>query len=323
MIKDLLEILSWQRGAGTKSEQQFVDLHIASIPNIEKDDYGNYHLMIGDQPNVMWSCHTDTVTRREGRQNVKWMSKGLLGLQNGKAGQCLGADDGGGIWLMKEMIKAGKEGYYVFHRDEECGGLGSSWLSKNAFYFPDTLTMAIAMDRAGTQDVITHQGFERCCSDEFARSLAAQLGKGWVPDDSGVFTDTANYTSLIPECTNLSIGYEHNHGPRETLNTDHLQRLRDSLLALKVSDLVVKRDPTVNEYADGMAGYARYLDDDFWENDPNRFPALTVVKQKEDFADIVRKHPGVAARLLEELGVEFAEFRAHVFAFTGQVYDDN
>src|ERR1041384_2528881 len=189
-VKDLIDILTWQRGPGTKSEATFVMQKIATIPGIQVDGYGNYHLQVGEaDPLILWSCHTDTVTRREGRQNVKWIDKDTLALNNGVPGQCLGADDGAGIWLMLEMIKANKPGYYVFHRDEEIGGLGSSYLKANPQYFPPSLQIAIAMDRSGTGDVITHQGFSRCCSDDFARSLAAQLGGNFRPDDTGVFTD--------------------------------------------------------------------------------------------------------------------------------------
>jgi hypothetical protein len=348
-VRDLIDILTWQRASGTASEATFVAQKIATLPGIKTDGYGNYHLQVGDEdPIVMWSCHTDTVTRFSGRQNVKWVEKGILGLNNPKPGQCLGADDGAGLWMMLEMIKAGKPGYYVFHRDEEVGGLGSSYLQQNPQYFPPTLKIAIAFDRAGTKDVITHQAFSRCCSTEFAESLAAQLGMGYVPDDTGVFTDTANYTTLIAECTNLSVGYEHQHGIRETLDVEHIQKLLKVILELDVSKLTIKRDPSVIDdndmwseygggyskyssggYGHGGGGYRPYDCDveDRWQDPADNYEAggddlpKTFGKRGPDYGDMVRNHPGIAARLLEELGVEAAEFRAHVFAFSGQLYD--
>ena len=321
-VRDLLDILSWQRGAGTRSHATFVHQKIATIPGIQQDGYGNYHLQVGDEdPIILWSCHTDTVTKNEGRQNVKWIAKDVLGLNNGRPGQCLGADDGAGIWLMLEMIAAGKPGYYVFHADEEIGGLGSSYLKDNPQYFPPTLKIAIAMDRSGTSDVITHQGFSRCCSDAFARSLAAQLGGTFRPDDTGVFTDTANYTGLIAECTNLSVGYESNHGPREVLDVAHLKALREALINLDQSKLVIEREP--GEEDDMWSNYSggHY----YYPSSPNMGGydngGTPPFHPKVDYADIVRNHPGIAARLLEELGVEVAEFRAHVFAFSGQLYE--
>lgn len=335
-MKDLIEILTWCRGAGTRSEAEFVRRYIATINGIWPDEYGNYHLTLGgEDARILWSCHTDTVTRKEGRQNVKWLGKGLLGLHNPQIGQCLGADDGAGLWIMLELIKHNKPGHYVFHRDEEIGGLGSSWIAKNAYVIPDTIMAAIAMDRCGTQDIITHQGWQRTASNEFAKSLQAQLPAGMVPDDTGVFTDTANYTDLIGECTNLACGYERNHGPQETLDTKYLMRLRDALLELDTSKLEYVRQPGELEYggwsdyghgyygsgsgtvADGVTRtrYPSLVEEDWDEVDENTPPFDDIMS----FEDMVRECPGVASRLMDELGVTREEFRAHVFALTGRL----
>src|SRR5271165_4530176 len=129
---------------------------------------------------------------------------------------------------MLEMIAAGVEGTYVFHRAEERGGLGSYHVS---IYEPELLEgieVAIAFDRKGTSSVITHQLGERCCSERFARGLAAQLAPlPYQADATGVFTDTANYMYQVSECTNISVGYYNEHGPRETLDLVHLKALRD------------------------------------------------------------------------------------------------
>lgn len=327
-MKDLIEILSWCRGAHTNSEKQFVKEHIATIDGIWPDEYGNYHLTLGANPRILWSCHTDTVTRKEGRQNVRWLGKGILGLQNGKSGMCLGADDGGGVWIMKQMIAAGKPGHYVFHRDEEIGGLGSTWISNNPYVLPDTIQAAIAMDRAGTKDIITHQMWQRGCSDTFARSLGKMLPDGMVGDDSGVFTDTANYFDLIGECTNLSIGYEHNHGPEETLDTNHLRRLRDALMELDVNKLEFEREPGEVEYGGYSSqswypGTAQSFHDDIpWDNDNDGYEPMNLQKAEKDimsYHDMVGLEPDIAARLLSELGVTREEFRAHVFALRGRI----
>lgn len=346
-MKDLIEILTWCRGAGTNSERDFVSEHIASIPGIWPDEYGNYHLTIGT-PTILWSCHTDTVTRKEGKQNVKWLGKGILGLNNAQQGQCLGADDGAGLWIMLELIKAEKPGHYVFHRDEEIGGLGSSWISKNLHVLPAGLKAAIAMDRCGTNDIITHQMGMRTASDDFANSLADQLPQGMRRDEGGVFTDTANYTDVIGECTNLACGYERNHGPNETLDTKHLRNLRDALLALDETKLVFKREPGEYDYSDygygygyghGMGSYpsssvtttsdsryadpawSEYMDDEDLNtyHGENTAPFDGGGERTLSMSDMVSEAPAVAARLIEELGVSKDEFRAHVFALTGRL----
>ena len=100
---------------------------------------------------------------------------------------------------------------------------------------------AIAFDRRGTGDVITHQCRVRTCSMDFAQALAAQLGLGFAPCAEGVFTDTAHYAGLIPECTNLSIGYEHAHTGMEYQDYGFLEYLLPALLRVEWAALPVAR----------------------------------------------------------------------------------
>ena len=44
--------------------------------------------------------------------------------------ECLGGDDGTGVWLMTKLIEAGVPGRYIFHRAEEVGGRGSGWIER-------------------------------------------------------------------------------------------------------------------------------------------------------------------------------------------------
>jgi len=66
-------------------------------------------------------------------------------------------------------------------------------------------------------------------------------------DDSGVYTDTAEFVDNIPECTNISIGYYSEHGEREHLDVNHLQRLAAAVLKFDWDALPVERDPKVKE----------------------------------------------------------------------------
>lgn len=58
------------------------------------------------------------------------------------------------------------------------------------------IDIAIALDRRGYNSVITYQT-TRGCSESFASELAARLGGYFEPDDTGLFTDTDNYTHLV------------------------------------------------------------------------------------------------------------------------------
>ena len=109
---------------------------------------------------------------------------------------------------------------------------------------------AIAFDRKGLGDVITHQGWSRCCSDEFAQALAHALTTDtmWMlPDDTGVYTDTAEFVDLIPECTNISVGYSGAHGPQESLNVAYLERLADAATQIDWDALPTTRDPAASD----------------------------------------------------------------------------
>lgn len=239
----LFDILSLRRGCFGEGERELITKYI--IPTgATCDSYGNYYLRIGNDP-VMWSCHTDTVheASEKGRQRLL-RGADYIGLAEDDT--CLGADNGAGVWLMLEMIKAGKQGLYVFHRNEEHGGAGSRYAAMHNREKFQGIQFAIAFDRRGTDSIITHQCWQRCCSDRFARALRDHLGiAGMRLDDGGVFTDTANYVDIIPECTNLSVGFYWEHTPQETLNLMHLRKLREAILALDINELPVIRDPSV------------------------------------------------------------------------------
>lgn len=230
-IKDLIKMLSFQRPAGSWSEAEYIKQYIEPT-GAKPDKVGNYILTIGDEPSILFSSHTDTVHRKPGYQKIYYdKKKDVLHVANKSC--CLGADDTTGNWLMLAMINAGIEGKYIFHYGEEIGGIGSSHIADNTPKVLDGIKHAIAFDRMGTEDVIITQG-STCASDEFALELCDALdmkGNKWSPAH-GIFTDTANYTHLISECTNISVGYDDQHTGRETQLVKFAVKLRDKLLSI-------------------------------------------------------------------------------------------
>jgi hypothetical protein len=242
-IDVLKDMFSYCRPMGSATEAAFVAKYVASLPNAEQDEHGNWHVTVGDVP-VLWSCHTDTVHYDEGYQLVSVKRSGILGLARGeRVSNCLGADDTAGVYLMREMVLAKVPGHYVFHYGEENGCVGSRALAQYNKTFLKLFKFAIAFDRQGTSEVITHQSYGRTCSDKFAWSLAAQLGGYYKPSDRGIYTDTNEYAGIIPECTNVSVGYYHAHSPAEILDTQHLFRLLAKLKKINWKELVCDRDP--------------------------------------------------------------------------------
>jgi hypothetical protein len=282
-LSTLCEMLTYRRVSGSVTESKFIRRWIVPL-GAKPDAFGNYILRIGDSP-VLFSCHTDSVHRTAGRQRLQLHNgvitvrhprlqpgddkpvKNVYTLASGikyettsypnlaKRRQCLGADDAAGCWLMCEMAKAGVPGLYVWHRQEESGGVGSSWIADNGRDMLTGIKAAIAFDRRGRTDVITHQAGGRCASDLFAESLAGQLPPGFRPCSGGVFTDTANYTGLIGECTNISVGYDHEHQATECLDLRHAIEVRNAMVTFDASKLEYSRKPGERD----LSGYARYF----------------------------------------------------------------
>ncbi len=253
----LQSMLSYGRPALSVTERLFINRFIAPLPGAYEDPYRNWHVVIGDSP-IVWSCHTDTVHRVQGMQTTHFDPKldtFSLSRKSARYASCLGADDTAGVWLCIEMINARVAGHYIFHAQEECGGIGSEKLAKQApEVFADTL-FAIALDRKGYRDVITHQAMGRTCSDSFAEQLSTLLGMNYRPSDDGVFTDTANYSDLISECTNLSVGYDFAHTHYEELDGAFLTTLRDTLCSTDFSSLTHSRTPGDDDRAVSFNSY--------------------------------------------------------------------
>lgn len=259
-IVELYEMLSYMRPHASKAEEEFITRFLVPLGGMKQDQYGNLYKRIGNDP-VAWSCHTDTVHRAGGRQSIIRDDKYILKLTKNSGSNCLGADDTAGVWLMAQMIKAKVPGLYMFHRGEEIGCKGSRWVAKNVPGVLKGIKFVIALDRRDNDSVITHQVGQRCCSENFAKSMGEQLGDlKYKADPTGSFTDSASYTDIVGECTNLSVGYKGQHGGGETLDLNHLALLYGALVQVDSAKLVDSRKPGEKEsrYQNSEFGYGGY-----------------------------------------------------------------
>lgn len=287
-VQTLLAMLTVKRPHASDSEAAFIARYLLPL-GVVPDGFGNLTLRIGSDPQLLWSSHTDTCHRRPGVQRIVFDGSHVT-IDDPQVSNCLGADCTAGVWLMTEMIKAQIPGLYVFHRGEERGGLGSSWIARHA---PDLLAgirAAVAFDRRGTQSIITHQRGARSCSDAFASSLASALDLDHQLDPSGTFTDTANYVGLIGECTNLSVGYAHEHTEEEALDVAYLLQLRDAMLAADLQNLAFARKPGESE-PDPEVG---------WSSLTRAQPRYG---QLRDLYDLVHDYPAAVVDFLEHHGI--------------------
>jgi len=259
----LRRLFTSMRPAYTEAEEFFVQKYLMCDDLVAKgmylDGYGNALIKVnnpdGTESKTLWSCHTDTVHRKAGIQTVHFNP--IDDKFSTTDGSCLGGDDNSGTYLMLEMMRAEVPGLYIFHRAEEVGGCGSSWIANNCADMLENYDRAIAFDRKDVNSIITHQGSKRCCSEAFAKDLGVKLGMNHRSDSTGSFTDTANYDHIIPECTNLSVGYFGAHSARETQLLDYIVRLKDAFIRIDCEGLVTERNPKAPvEY--NMGGYYGY-----------------------------------------------------------------
>ena len=240
--KRIVGMLEYRRPARSGSEEEFIARYIDTIPGIYSDNYGNRIYPLPTSK-VMISCHTDSVHRADGKQRVSVSRDGVVTLAPSEAvSNCLGADDAAGIYAALRMIEAGVKATFVFHRDEESGGRGSNWLAREYPEWIEKFNICLALDRRGTRDVIVRQGWGKCASDEFAEGLGTALGMNHHAAD-GIFTDSANYVDLIPECSNLSIGYQNEHTVKEALDLEYLEKVIGGLITVDWNGLPVARKP--------------------------------------------------------------------------------
>lgn len=252
---------------------------------LQVDKHHNYSLTILN-PTVCFTAHYDTVHRDFGPNELDLSSWPIVATDSkARNGTPLGADDGAGIWLMLQMIKANKAGHYVFFADEECGGIGSS----NYAAMPADIKLVMSFDRAGNDEVIIEQGCGVCASFECGQWIADQLNKqnktfDYATSNLGSFTDSANFADTIPECVNLAVGYESQHTKYEIQDTQHLKQLARALVAIDFGEC-----PIVRRAGDMGYSYSYY---------------------ESDLETYIHNNPDIVAEFLESIGVTVDEIEA-------------
>lgn len=282
-MSKLVSMLQTMRPAYSQTERLFNELYLEPVYG-QPDEHGNYIKVIGDAPRIVFTAHTDTVHRVEGIQKLK-IEKDIVTTVDGS---CLGADCTTGLWLQLCMIEAGVEGVYVAHAAEEIGGVGSAALVADNPYWLADIDACISFDRFGTESVITHQSGGRTASDEFAKSLALTLELPLKPDPWGTYTDSLEYAGVVPECTNISVGYYDQHTKKESQDLQFAQILAERLCKADWSALTISRDPTyIEQDKDLQWGYRSGDQED---------------EEVEALERLVLDRPGLMAQLLFEYG---------------------
>lgn len=224
----------------------------------QTDADGNYFYKIGESKTI-FASHLDTACKEQ--VGVIHKFDGKMIRTNGKS--ILGADDKAGVTILLYLIEKKVPGLYYFFIGEEVGCIGSGLAAKRTEIFKH-YDRIISFDRRGTTSVITHQSGKRSCSDDFAQALAKELNKyglSYEKDSTGVYTDSAEFVSVIPECTNISVGYYKEHTHEEHQDIEHLVKLCNAVVKIDFESLPTKRDPSKVEWDDeyyyGWSGYGK------------------------------------------------------------------
>jgi len=276
------------------SEDEAMEIVKQILPKVKftKDEFDNYYTYIpvksatakkaAIDSDTMFTAHLDTVNSgKSGFYNGKRWDVGLkkyvevdekekedLSITHLFDGDFvktdgesnLGADDKAGVTIMMNMISEKVPGLYYFFMSEESGCVGSSSLSRkfeSIKTFPK-INKCISFDRRGYDSIITEQT-SVCASDEFANELAdryKEYGFWFKPDPTGVYTDSAEFTDIIPECSNISCGYFSEHTKSERQDLEFLELLAIVSTQIKWETLPIVRDKD-KIYKGKKSGYTR------------------------------------------------------------------
>jgi peptidase M28-like protein len=222
---------------------------------LQEDEIGNYFMEIGEGSEIMFCAHLDTAAfSKEKVTHVEFRTKTGNQLIIGTDGSTLlGADDKSGVVIMMNMIEHNIPGLYYFFIGEESGLVGSRGILEQNEELFKKYKKCISFDRKAYGSVITRQMGGDCCSDSFANALISEFKKAGMTyqiDRGGVFTDSAVFIDVIPECTNLSVGYFNEHSEHEYQNIDYLERLADVATKVDWESLPTDRKMLVNDTPD-------------------------------------------------------------------------
>ena len=238
------------------------------------DHTGNLCIAKGES-HVLFSAHLDTVHRTDGYVGFRQKGPTYSALK-----ECLGADDGAGIWMLLQMIAHDIPGTYVFTVGEEVGAVGAS-----GFLMPPHIKACVSFDRKGTTDVVYVQG-THTGSLKAAQWVCDALEMEHKPSTGGTFSDNAIWASDVPECLNISVGYANAHTALESLDTIYLHKLLEVVLSVQWDQLPIVRDPTDDPYQWPISSY--------------NMGGQMFYYTSSHIEELVRSKPDVAARMLQQ-----------------------
>lgn len=245
---------------------------VGMLPNyLKSDQFGNLYHEIGSNPTTMFTCHLDTASYDQ--KTVTHIINDNIITSDGTT--ILGADDKAGVVVLLYLMEKNIPGIYYFFLGEERGCIGSRKVSSIHSQTPlDNINKVVSFDRRGYDSVITHQLSGRSCSYDFAKNLSEKLNQisnnilkvpfSYKPDSTGIYTDSAQFTTIYSECTNISVGYHNEHTKNESQDIEHLDNLCKVVSLIDWDKLPTFRD--IKKVSQDF-----YDSDDYYDYHPRTF----------------------------------------------------
>jgi hypothetical protein len=208
---------------------------------IQKDSIGNYFIEIGNSE-TLFTTHLDTYCKKY--EKVNHIIDGDIIKTDGTT--ILGGDNKLGCTILLYMISKNIPGlYYFFLSEEPISPKGGRWGSQEALKSYESLfkkyKRCVAFDRKQKGSIVTRQLGRTCCSEEFANTLAIELGMDYKSDHKAYYTDTATFLDIIPECTNISAGGWNEHYTSEWVDLSYTRKVAEAACGVDWENLPTKR----------------------------------------------------------------------------------
>lgn len=238
VVRDFMWLSKYTSPYGWEHER-FGDFFTSK--GFELDPHGNLVLDVGKSKTI-FAAHLDTADRTLTR--VRRQVKGDIISTDGKS--ILGADDRAGLAVLLHLLRHNVPGRYLLFVGEEIGRFGSTGAEKDGL--GDGYDRIVCWDRMGDDSIITHQMGRLSCSPEFANALvdvyetidpSLRLSK----DPGGSYTDSYSFIDCIPECTNISVGYNCQHTVYEEQDARFLVHMAEASAEVPWEHLPTERDP--------------------------------------------------------------------------------
>jgi hypothetical protein len=268
------------------------------------DGYGNMYIFIGSSVEatreVAFTSHLDNVDNNPNTHNlINVNEKGIVSVHEDSQSTCLGADDAAGLFIMLAMINNEVEGTYCFFMDEEVGCKGSQWAAQNMSYLFEHTKLMVSFDRKGYSSIITHQMGENCMSIECATELAERLNEfdtdypEFILDNGGSYTDSYSFVGMIPNCTNVSVGYFNQHTKKETQDLEFLQQISEVYSLVDWHGLPVGKLETTPSWG-SYGGWGDYAASDYDSLD-------SLEESTNELLELALENPDIADNLRMEI----------------------